>query len=68
MSCSSAFFVRIRGDTISLGTNFYTLPAVYQWNVNLQMSDLQTDFNMSKQSSERTNQHLASHKIDIAIL
>lgn len=34
----------------------------------LQMSDLQTDFNVSKQDSDRTNQHLAHHKIDIVIL
>lgn len=44
------------------------LPVVYQWNVNLQMPDLQTDFNMSKQSSERTNPHLSNSKIDTAIL
>lgn len=67
MRCSSAFFVRIRGDINSLGANFYILPVVYQWNMNLQMSDLQTDFNVSKQSSERTNEHLANYKIDIAI-
>lgn len=32
------------------------------------MSDLQTDFNMSKQSSERTNQYSANYKINTAVL
>lgn len=67
-SCSSAFFVRIRGDKTNLLTTFYILPVVCQWNVNLQMSDLLTDFNVSKQSSLRTKQHLANHTIDIVIL
>jgi len=32
------------------------------------MSDLQIDFNVSKESTKRTNQHLDNHKIDIVVL